>query len=458
MHQVEDPIVLVSADGHAGGPPEVYRDYIEAAYLPALDALVAENDEWIAITASAGGVSKGQPADVLDLIDERGTIRTDGERGAWDMDRRIRELDAEGVAGELLLSGHQGATLPFFGTVNHPYSSELRAAGTRAYHRWISDCVSGSKGRLYGIAEPGPCLDMAATVKELHWVAANGFVGVLLPGMVYDPDLPALHDNYYEPFWAACAETGLVLTMHAGWGGVQGQFQKFLKFRQENMGAEIDQDALRKLLDTRDDSPIRLTLGPRRTMWQLMLSGVFDRHPNLRLALTEVRADWIPATLLHLDRRFEELGAPMKKRPSEYFASNCGVAPSSPHRAEIELRHEIGIDRFMFGIDFPHPEGTWPNTHDWIRDAFAGVPEKEARRILGENTIAFYRLDRTALARVAATIGPKPSDLLLGTSSVDPRKIEHFHKRSGYSRPAEEIDTVAIDTAFADDLAAVGAR
>jgi Amidohydrolase len=185
---------------------------------------------------------------------------------------------------------------------------------------------------------------------------------------------------------------------------------------------------------------------------------VFDRHPNLRLVLTEVRADWIPATLAHLDQRFEELDAPMKKRPSEYFASNCGVAPSSPHRAEIELRHDIGVDRFMFGIDFPHPEGTWPNTHDWIRDAFAGVPEDEARRILGENTIEFYRLDRTALANVAAAIGPKPSDLLLGTSSVDPRKIEHFHKRSGYSRPAEEIDTAALESAFASDLAAVSAR
>ena len=141
---------------------------------------------------------------------------------------------------------------------------------------------------------------------------------------------------------------------------MQGQFQKFLEFRKQHMGAEIDQDAVRKLLDTRDDSPIRLTLGPRRSLWQLMLGGVFDRHPELRLMLTEVRADWLPATLAHLDRRCDEFGSSMRRRPSEYFASNCGVAPSSPHRAEIEMRHEIGVERFRFGVDYPHPEGTGP--------------------------------------------------------------------------------------------------
>ena len=298
---------------------------------------------------------------------------------------------------------------------------------------------------------------MDATVGELAWVASHGFVGVLMPGMVYDHTLPPLQDRYYEPFWAACAEGGLVVTMHAGWGGVQGQFQKFLEFRKQHMGAEINQDAVRELLDTRDDSPIRLTLGPRRALWQLMLGGVFDRHPKLRLMLTEVRADWLPATLAQLDRLAGALDsdAAMRRTPSEYFAAHCGVAPSSPHRAEIEMRHEIGVDRFLFGVDYPHPEGTWPNTHDWIRDAFAGVPEDEARKILGENAISFYRLERGPLEAAAKRVGPLPTQVL-GAHTVDPRKIEHFHKRSGYSRAAEEIDIGAIDRAFAEDLMSVG--
>jgi predicted TIM-barrel fold metal-dependent hydrolase len=452
---MDERILIVSADGHTGAPPENYRDYIESEYLPELAQLTIENDEWLSVVITA----KGSPEETLEVIDARHAIRTDGELGAFDMERRVQELDAEGVACELLLSGHQMSTLPFFGVVNNAFSAELRGAGTRAYHRWLADAMAASSGRFYGIAEPGPCLDMEATVTELRWAAAHGFVGVLLPGMVADPALPPLHDSYYDPFWDACADTGLVLTMHAGWGGVQGQFQMFLRQVQDAMGdsGELDiniQQKLREQLDMAADSPLRLDLGPRRALWQLMIGGAFDRFPNLRLALTEVRADWVPATLRRLDERAGEGVLSLKKLPSEYFLSNCAVAPSSPHKAEIEMRHEIGVEKFLFGMDFPHPEGTWPNTWDWIRDAFAGVPENEARAILGENAINFYGLDRPSLVQIADRIGPRPSEVL-GAHDVDARKIAHFHKRSGYSRPAEEVDVSAVDAAWDEDISAL---
>lgn len=449
-------IVIVSADGHTGGPPQDYREYIEREFLPELIKLDAENEEWLSVVITA----QGTPAETLEVIDGRQAIRSGGELGAFDMTRRVAELDAEGVACELLLSGHQMSTLPFFGVVNNPYSPELRAAGTRAYHRRLSDEMAATNGRLFGVAEPGPCLDMDATVKELRWVADNGYVGVLLPGMVADPLLPPLYDRYYDPFWEACADTGLVLTMHAGWGGVQGQFQMFLRQVQEAMGGstELDADLQRAMsdrLNTDEDSPLRLDLGPRRALWQLMIGGAFDRFPSLRLALTEVRADWVPDTLRHLDARAAEGALALKKRPSEYFLSNCSVVPSSPHKSEIAMRDDIGVDKFLFGMDFPHPEGTWPNTWDWIRDAFEGVSEAEARAILGGNAIDFYGLDRVALEKIADRIGPLPSEVL-GTHEVDPRKIAHFHKRSGYSREAETVDLIAIDAAWDDDIRALG--
>ncbi|WP_261569725.1 amidohydrolase family protein [Frankia gtarii] len=448
-------LILVSADGHTGAPPQAYHDYIEPEFLGDLDRLSAENDEWLSVVITAGGSSE----ETLKVIDGREAIRTGGELGAFDLERRVRELDAEGIAGELLLSGHQMCTLPFFGVVNNPYPPRLRAAGTRAYHRWLADAMTTAPGRFYGVAEAGPCLDMAATVAELEWVAEHGFVGVLLPGMVADPALPPLHSPYYDPFWAACARLGLVVTVHAGWGGVQGQFQAFLRQVHQAMGGsgEIDlnlQQRLRERLDAGADSPLRLDLGPRRAMWQLMLGGVFDRFPELRLALTEVRADWLPATLRRLDERAARPGGALKRTPSEYFRLHCVVIPSSPHRAEIEMRHEIGVGRLLFGVDFPHPEGTWPNTRDWIRAAFAGVPEGEARAILGENAIDVYGLDRAALARAAARVGPRPAEVL-GEHEVDPRLLAHFHKRSGYARPVEDVDLAAVDHAWDDDLVAL---
>jgi predicted TIM-barrel fold metal-dependent hydrolase len=439
--------MLISADGHTGAPPEAYRSYLERRYLPDLEALAAENDEWCRTAIKW----KAASPEILDIVDEDHVVRTDGESGAWDMARRVKELDREGVACELLISGHQCSTLPFFGIVNRPQPAELRMAGTRAYHRWLFDSMSEAPGRFYGIAEPGPCLDMQATVEELRWAAAHRFVGVQLPGNVKDPNLPALHSEYFEPFWAACAELGLVLVIHAGWGGRQGDFQKFVRLLQREMGNDQDIHKIRKLLESRTDSPLHLDMGPRRALWQLMLGGAFDRHPELRVALTEVRADWVPATLAHLDRRWADLGSQTGRKPSEYYALHCVATPSSPHRAEIELRHELGVSRLLFGVDYPHPEATWPNTLDWIRDGFRGVPENEARMILGENAVRFYRLDRQSLQRLAQKIGPEIG-AVLGEHTVDPRKIAHFHQRAGYSSPVQSIKTGDIDQPFDQDV------
>ena len=121
----------------------------------------------------------------------------------------------------------------------------------------------------------------------------------------------------------------------------------------------------------------------RRLAAQLMVTGVLDRHPKLKIVITECRADWVPATIAAMDREFAAGKLSFKRKPSEYWRSHFFVTPSSPRKYEVAMRHDIGVTQLMFGTDYPHPEGTWPNTHDWIRTAFDGVPEAEARLILG---------------------------------------------------------------------------
>jgi predicted TIM-barrel fold metal-dependent hydrolase len=458
-------LVLVSADGHNAAPPEAFRPYLEERFHPDLDDLAAENAEYVAMAVP---VQRGDRSpEAMALIDGRGALAAGADdASASDMSRRLKELDAEGVVAEILLPAHSTATTPFFGTINRPHRAELRAAGARAYHRWLADQIKDADGRLHGVAEAGPCLDMDETTRELKWVAEHGFPATMLPGFTADSTLPPLYDAHYEPFWATCADAGLVLVIHAGWGAPQGQIQKFLDFVAKNMGGKIlagggealpeeVRAALVDSMNNSDESPLILQLGPRRVLWQLMLGGVFDRYPDLKLVLTEIRADWLPATLDLLDAQAAKLDTPLTMRPSEYVARNCVMAPSSPHRAEIELRNEIGVDRLLFGMDFPHHEGTWPNTWDWIRDSFRGVSESDARRILGENAIDVYGLDRAKLTALAEKIGPDPADLL-GDFHVDPQLIDHFHNRAGYLRPVEEIDVASITTAFSADLAAVG--
>jgi predicted TIM-barrel fold metal-dependent hydrolase len=452
-----DRLIVVSADGHAAAPIETYRPYLETKYHGELDKLLAEEDEY---RNRIAGPAHPEP-EAMKTFDDRGAMANGGEAGSYDLGVRLAEMDAEGCAAEIVHHGSQAAPPVFFGASNKEYSPEVRWAGTKAYHRWTADFMAPADGRLVGVGEPGPCLDMDATVKELEWLGANGFVSVTMPGAVADPALPPLFDRYYDPFWEACEANGLVLSVHAGWGQPQGMIYRFFDIIHRKMaevgGGELDQmeiqKALQDELNQSPDSPLRLDLGPQAVLWKLMLGGAFDRFPNLKLALTEIRADWLPPTLAALDQAAADTPGNLTMKPSEYFARNCIIAPSSIHLSEVQMRHEIGVDRLLFGMDFPHHEGTWPNTKEWIQVSMAGVPHDEARKIMGENAIRFYGLDHAKLQQVADRIGPLASEVLLDQHAVEQRLVDHFDKRSGFARPADPIDASLIDQAFRDDAA-----
>jgi amidohydrolase family protein len=190
-----------------------------------------------------------------------------------------------------------------------------------------------------------------------------------------------------------------------------------------------------------------------------MLGGVFDRHPDLKLILTEIRLDWIPATLRHLDTIYDEHRADLlaKHKPSEYWSTNCLAGASFIHKAEVGMRHELGLHTVLFGRDFPHPEGTWPNTKDYLRDAFAGVPEEELRMMLGENAINFLGLDRRRLAEIARRIGPTVEDITGSGPAIRPELIESFDQRGGYLKPIEGDEKIPmVDELLEVDLVGIG--
>ena len=95
--------------------------------------------------------------------------------------------------------------------------------------------------------------------------------------------------------------------------------------------------------------------------------------------------------------------------PSDYYRRNIAVGASCVPRADLELRAAIGPDQIMWGSDYPHPEGTWPNTGEYLKTTFAGFPEADGRKILGDNAVQFYGLDRDKLQQVADRIGPDVS-------------------------------------------------
>ncbi len=158
-----------------------------------------------------------------------------------------------------------------------------------------------------------------------------------------------------------------------------------------------------------------------RPLWFLLWSGVFERHPRLKFAVTEGSCHWVPELLFNMDHVVlrehagsQKLGANRAKLsllPSEYFDRNCFIGASSTKRREIALRYEIGVGNMMWGNDFPHPEGTWPHTTDWLRRTFCDIPAEETRQMLGTTAAEVYNFDTEALAPLVEKIGPTPADL-----------------------------------------------
>ena len=317
-------------------------------------------------------------------------VHAGGLDGAWNSARRLAELEADGVVAEVIYPGGGGATITPFdvGLMTYQYEQDpaIWWAGCRAYNRWLAAFCGDAPGRRAGVALV-TVDDLDVTVREIESLRDRGlFGGVLLPSGTGAN--PLYNHPRYEPLWAACAAQGLPVHTHTGWtpnyGDVPGSLGIFL--------TEISWFA-------------------HRALWLLVWSGVFERHPELRMVMTEQGTTWIPDTLAQLDHLYEmpmfrHLRRQLPLPPSEYFARQCFVGASFFGSNESDRRYEIGVDKLMWGSDYPHIEGTWPDSVTKLIESFVGVPPHEIAAIVATNAIDVYGFDERLLGVAASRVGP----------------------------------------------------
>jgi predicted TIM-barrel fold metal-dependent hydrolase len=157
----------------------------------------------------------------------------------------------------------------------------------------------------------------------------------------------------------------------------------------------------------------------------MSFSGVFERHPRLRVVFNEQRGYWVPQTLRDLDAIYmspwnRELRAEVPKKPSEYWHDNCFLGGSFLAHFELVERQEIGIDNITWGRDYPHVEGTWPFSLEALRHAFSDVPPDEVAKMLGDNGVRCYGLDAERLGQIAQRIGPTVDEVAQPIAAAPP--------------------------------------
>ncbi|MCR9096273.1 MAG: amidohydrolase [bacterium] len=392
--------LAVSSDCHAGLPPERYRDYLESKHHDAFDRAVA------AEAAQRDALGK---LFLIDEFNEKWKLENwDGLTGAWDHDRRIEVLDGDGIAVEVIFPDGitENNSPPFdagLGLGTEGVDPELQWAGARAHNRWLSEFCSITPERHIGLAIVPALWDVDEAIAEVRWARKNGLRGVMLPVMWGTQ--PPYHLDRYDPLWAVCAELEMPIHFHSG----PSPKEDYFAFNPDGSLA----------IGAVGAATTEFVWWLTRPLNFLIWGGVFERHPDLRVAITEGSGDWVPPFLETADRNFSETHISAKMgdftshlsmKPSEYFRRNVAVGTSLLKRTEVEQREAIGLESIMWGTDYPHPEGCWPNTDVDRRALFRDVPESDLAAMLGGNAARFYKLDVDALAPIVERIGPPRSD------------------------------------------------
>ena len=386
------PYTIVSSDTHAGLTPEEYRPYLDPQFRAPFDEWVVERHQHRVMVEEVNG----------EYVEAWESANAEGLKGAWDPAIRDKAMDADGISGEIIFADGDSVT----GQESPPFGPGLAAgqitdpalafAGARAHNRWLTEFCATDPVRRSGVALVPVIHDVDEAVREVESLAGTpGIRGVMVPTMWHDK--PSYGHPSYDPFWEACADARLVVHTHSG----EGDWDSY----NDNLAQFV----------------LEVPFWTHRILWQLLLSGKFDRFPELRYAVVECGSYWLGDLLWKADTSFganskvKKLNSRTKgliqRLPSEYLGTNVFIGASTMSREEIRRRHVNGVDALMWGTDYPHPEGSWPNTVERLETDFVDVSIEDARLLLGDNAIECYRLDREALAAVAATVGPTPAQL-----------------------------------------------
>jgi predicted TIM-barrel fold metal-dependent hydrolase len=379
-----DRYVVVSSDGHCGGDILEYKPYLASQWHD-------EFDNWVA-------TYKSPFADTVSATAKRN----------WDSDFRQSEVDADGITGEILFPN---TIPPFFTTVGIlgiglPKTEDefkRRWAGLQAHNRWLVDFCSKEADRRRGLIQVFPN-DVDAIVSEIRWASQHKVLGgVLLPAVPVNHEVAPWFHSRYEPIWQICEELDFPVCHHSGsgipeypWGepGVMGIMQ------------------------------LESGLWTKRTVAHFIMGGIFERYPNLKFAMTEMGGlGWAAELATNMDFAVaqtkgnnrtmtlfaDDTISKLSLTPTEYFQRNVYHGASVLAAHDIGYRYELGVDRIMWGTDYPHESCSTPESLEALRWTFADVPHEECVMMLGKSCADLFHFDFDAL--VATNIGPLVADV-----------------------------------------------
>jgi predicted TIM-barrel fold metal-dependent hydrolase len=392
---------LISSDGHLEVVPERWTGRMPARLRGKAPRTIKLPDGGDAILVEG---QKPYPVPFLDLRAGRTNetwqpfgVTVKDTAGVGPPEQRIREQDMDGLHAEVLFPNMQlGPRL--WRTMS---DDEAYRAAVRAYNDWLGEeYCPVSRDRLVGLGViPWTALDDA--VAELAHCATLGLKGVALGVFPSGKSYATPED---DRFWAAALDMQMPLTVHVGFDRLGPRAAEPTFVYRDADPAMVAKVPGRNIVEWM----AFLGLPPALSLTQMIMSGVFDRLPDLQVFFAETRLGWVPFWMEEADYWYERhrhwaerlLGVkPLRQRPSDFVRQHILFSVQHVERVAIELRHHLGVDRVMFATDFPHIECDWPNTRPFAERLLAGLPGEEAFKIAAGNVLRYFRLEDTPMGR-----------------------------------------------------------
>ncbi len=296
--------------------------------------------------------------------------------GCWDRDERIKDMAANGVDGSLPFP-----TFPRFcgQTFSEGEDKELGLACVRAYNDWMVEEWCGPSGGMNIPLCLIPLWDPALAAAEVERNAARGVRAVCFSELPTRLGLPSIHTGQWDPFLAACNDTGTTVCMHIGSSS-------------SNPAASPDAP-----------DGVGNTLAFNNSMASLadwLYSGKLIQFPKLKLAYSEGQIGWIPYILERADTVWDLHEGWMHSKeqipepPSTYYYGRVFGCFTADRHGLASLA-EVGPDNICFEVDYPHTDTTWPQSVPYVEKLLAGFDDDIAYKVLRGNAIRMLELDRT---------------------------------------------------------------
>ena len=282
--------------------------------------------------------------------------------GARDARARLIDLDNEGIWGEVVF--------PSVGMWNSSFQDpELLRIFVETGNDWARAEIEAHSKRFV-VAYQVPMLSIEHAVKELERLANAGAMAVFLP-TTPPPTQADYNRDDWEPFWSAAEAAGIVLAFHIGTDPIQMEEGEELGVRFRGPGGAVL-------------NYVETTFSGQRAVTKLVASGALDRHPGLRVLVSEGGATWVPFIadrITEAYRQHHEMVRPKLSRDPKEILFEQVYASFQHDESAVHAMTAMGYRNVMWGSDYPHLEGTFGHTQETLRHLLGGVEGSVRERI-----------------------------------------------------------------------------